>query len=59
MSRRKTYGFFFNTEVAIYKDYLKDLNVRKIIGQRGPIAFRFSMRENVSIYIYKFEIAKD
>jgi hypothetical protein len=50
---------FLITEVAAYKDYLKDLNVRKITGQRGPIAFRFSMRENVPIYQYKFEIAED
>jgi hypothetical protein len=41
------------TEVAAYKDYLLKHEVIKIKGQSMPMAFQFSMRNNVPIYQYK------
>ena len=44
------------TEVCAYKDYLEKHEVLKIRGQRLPMAFRFSMRDNIPIYQYKQNI---
>jgi hypothetical protein len=43
-------------EVVAYKDYLAKHEVLKINCQSMPMAFQFSMRENVSIYQYKQNI---
>jgi hypothetical protein len=38
------------TEVAAYKDYLIKHEVLKINDQSMPMAFQFSMQENIPIY---------
>jgi hypothetical protein len=43
-------------EIAAYKDYLVKHEILKINGQSMPMAFQFSMQENVHIYQYKQNI---
>lgn len=44
------------TEVADYKKYLKSFKINEIHGQSAPVAFLFSMRNNVPIYQYKASV---
>jgi hypothetical protein len=46
----------FIQEVASYKEYLQTFNVKEIEGQSRPVAFLFSMRDNIPIYQYKFHV---
>jgi hypothetical protein len=43
-------------EVAAYKDYLKQFQVKEVEGQSKPCAFLFSMKDNVPIYQYKSHV---
>jgi hypothetical protein len=43
-------------EVASYKSYLQTFNVKEIEGHSKPVAFLFSMRDNVPIYQYKSHV---